>query len=128
MARAYVIVGASLAGATAAITLREEDANGTITLIGTAVNLIVAGLVAEALAKGELPPMKPIRPAPKTMIGNGKSKKKMPTKAAAARPISTWFLSARLPMRTTASMTIANTAALRPKNRATMMGTLPKPA
>jgi 3-phenylpropionate/trans-cinnamate dioxygenase ferredoxin reductase subunit len=34
MARAYVIVGASLAGATAAITLREEDANGTITLIG----------------------------------------------------------------------------------------------
>src|SRR5688572_11606133 len=34
MARAYVIVGASLAGATAAITLREEDADGTITLIG----------------------------------------------------------------------------------------------
>jgi 3-phenylpropionate/trans-cinnamate dioxygenase ferredoxin reductase subunit len=34
MARAYVIVGAGLAGATAAITLREEDAEGTITLIG----------------------------------------------------------------------------------------------
>ena len=34
MAKAYVIVGASLAGATAAITLREEDADGTITLIG----------------------------------------------------------------------------------------------
>jgi len=33
---------------------------GTITLIGTAVNLIVAGLVAEAVAKGELPPMNPI--------------------------------------------------------------------
>ena len=34
MARRYVIVGASLAGATAAITLREEDADGTVTLIG----------------------------------------------------------------------------------------------
>jgi hypothetical protein len=33
---------------------------GTITLIGTAVNLIIAGLVVEAVAKGELPPMKPI--------------------------------------------------------------------
>jgi 3-phenylpropionate/trans-cinnamate dioxygenase ferredoxin reductase subunit len=34
MSRAYVIVGASLAGATAAITLREEGADGTVTLIG----------------------------------------------------------------------------------------------
>jgi 3-phenylpropionate/trans-cinnamate dioxygenase ferredoxin reductase component len=34
MAPRYVIVGASLAGATAAITLREEGANGTVTLIG----------------------------------------------------------------------------------------------
>ena len=34
MAKAYVIVGASLAGATAAITLREESADGTVTLIG----------------------------------------------------------------------------------------------
>ena len=33
-AHAYVIVGASLAGATAAITLREEGADGTVTLIG----------------------------------------------------------------------------------------------
>src|SRR5688500_213645 len=31
---AYVIVSASLAGATAAITLREEGADGTVTLIG----------------------------------------------------------------------------------------------
>src|SRR5688500_18294876 len=31
---AYVIVGASLAGATAAITLREEGAHGPVTLIG----------------------------------------------------------------------------------------------
>ena len=31
---AYVIVGASLAGATAAITLRQEGADGTVTLIG----------------------------------------------------------------------------------------------
>jgi 3-phenylpropionate/trans-cinnamate dioxygenase ferredoxin reductase component len=34
MAKAYVIVGASLAGATAAITLREEGAEGAVTLIG----------------------------------------------------------------------------------------------
>lgn len=34
MAKAYVIVGASLAGATAAITLREEGADGSVTLIG----------------------------------------------------------------------------------------------
>src|SRR5262245_41408587 len=34
MANAYVIVGASLAGATAAVTLRQEGADGTITWIG----------------------------------------------------------------------------------------------
>lgn len=34
MASRYVIVGASLAGATAAITLRDEGADGTVTLIG----------------------------------------------------------------------------------------------
>jgi 3-phenylpropionate/trans-cinnamate dioxygenase ferredoxin reductase subunit len=34
MPKAYVIVGASLAGATAAITLREEGADGTVILIG----------------------------------------------------------------------------------------------
>jgi 3-phenylpropionate/trans-cinnamate dioxygenase ferredoxin reductase component len=34
MARRFVIVGASLAGATAAITLSEEGADGTVTLIG----------------------------------------------------------------------------------------------
>jgi NADPH-dependent 2,4-dienoyl-CoA reductase/sulfur reductase-like enzyme len=31
---AYVIVGASVAGATAAITLREESVDGAVTLIG----------------------------------------------------------------------------------------------
>ena len=34
MAKAYVIVGGSLAGATAAVTLREEDADASVTLIG----------------------------------------------------------------------------------------------
>jgi 3-phenylpropionate/trans-cinnamate dioxygenase ferredoxin reductase subunit len=34
MAKAHVIVGASLAGATAAVTLREEGADGAVTLIG----------------------------------------------------------------------------------------------
>lgn len=35
MSKKYVIVGASLAGATAALTLREEGADGSVTLIGT---------------------------------------------------------------------------------------------
>lgn len=43
---AYVIVGASLAGATAAVTLREEGADGTITLLG-----------AEAFPPYERPPL-----------------------------------------------------------------------
>jgi 3-phenylpropionate/trans-cinnamate dioxygenase ferredoxin reductase subunit len=34
MSKAYVIVGGSLAGATAAVTLREEGADGSVTLIG----------------------------------------------------------------------------------------------
>src|SRR5438067_2418222 len=34
MAKAYVIVGASLAGATAAVTLREEGADGAVIMIG----------------------------------------------------------------------------------------------
>jgi 3-phenylpropionate/trans-cinnamate dioxygenase ferredoxin reductase component len=34
MAKAYVIVGASLAGATAAVTLREAGADGTVVVIG----------------------------------------------------------------------------------------------
>src|SRR5687768_4400803 len=34
MVNAYVIVGGSLAGATAAMTLREEGADGSVTLIG----------------------------------------------------------------------------------------------
>src|SRR4051812_30692692 len=34
MAKAYVIVGASLAGANAAVTLREEGADGTVVVIG----------------------------------------------------------------------------------------------
>ncbi len=62
------------------------------------------------------------------MIGNGTLKKKMPTKAAAASAIIAVFLSARLPTRTTASSTIASTAALRPKNSATNSGTPPKAA
>src|SRR4029453_18834929 len=33
---------------------------GTVTLIGTSVNLIIAGLVAEAVAKGELVATRPI--------------------------------------------------------------------
>ena len=60
--------------------------------------------------------------------GNGTSKKKMATKAAAAIATMTPLFSARRPMRTTASSTIASTAALRPKNSASTTGTSPSPA
>ena len=42
---------------------------GTITLIGTSVNLIIAGLVADAVAKGELPGATPIRFFDPALIG-----------------------------------------------------------
>lgn len=42
---------------------------GMITLIGTAVNLIIAGLVSEAVAKGELPAMRPIGLFTPALIG-----------------------------------------------------------
>ena len=60
--------------------------------------------------------------------GNGTSKTKMATKAAAAIASITRFLSARRPMRTTACSTIASTAALSPKNSASTTGTSPSPA
>ena len=55
------------------------------------------------------------------MSGNGTPKKKIATNAAAAMPTITRFLSARLPMRSTASSTMASTAAFRPKNSAWTM-------
>ena len=70
-------------------------------------------------------PMKPMRAALRTINGNGMSKKKMPMNAAAASRRRALFFSARLPMRTTASTTIASTAAFNPKNRAATAGTLP---
>ena len=45
--------------------------------------------------------------------------------AAAAIPTMTWFLSARLPIRTTASSTMASTAAFRPKKSAWTIPTRP---
>src|SRR3981081_2248281 len=57
------------------------------------------------------------------MIGNGVLKKKMPTNAAAASARITLFFSDRLPIRKTASSTIARTAALSPKNTAAIAGT-----
>ena len=51
------------------------------------------------------------------MISGNGTPKKIATNAAAAIPTMTRFLSARLPIRTTASSTIASTAAFRPKKR-----------
>ena len=62
------------------------------------------------------------------MSGNGTSKKKIATKATAASAIMTRLRSARLPTRTTASITIASTAAFSPKNSASTKPTLPKAA
>ena len=69
--------------------------------------------------------MKPIRPAPNTIKGKGTFRKKMPMNAAAARLSMTLFLSARLPIRHTASITMASTAALSPKNSAATTPILP---
>ena len=52
------------------------------------------------------------------MTGNGTAKKKIATKAAAARTCRGLLFSERRPMRMTASTTIASTAAFRPKNAA----------
>ena len=56
MPSAYVIVGASLAGATAAVTLRQEGADGTITLIGAEKNLpYERPPLSKAYLRGETP-------------------------------------------------------------------------
>jgi hypothetical protein len=70
---------------------------------------------------------KPIRPAARTISGNGTAKKKMAMKAPAAIAAQR-CLSARAPIRRTASRTIASTAAFSPKNRASTAPTLPKAA
>ena len=56
MAPRYVIVGASLAGATAAITLREEGADGTVTLIGAEKELpYERPPLSKAYLRGDVP-------------------------------------------------------------------------
>jgi hypothetical protein len=60
------------------------------------------------------PPAKPMSPAPMMMTGNGSSRKKMPMNAAAAIATIGPFLKARLPIRKTASTTIASTAGASP--------------
>ena len=56
MADAYVIVGGSLAGATAAITLREEDAEASVTLIGAEPELpYERPPLSKAYLRGEVP-------------------------------------------------------------------------
>ncbi len=56
MAKRYVIVGASLAGATAAITLREEGVDGTVTLIGAEKELpYERPPLSKAYLRGDVP-------------------------------------------------------------------------
>ena len=56
MAPRYVIVGASLAGATAAITLLEEGAEGTVTLIGAEKELpYERPPLSKAYLRGDVP-------------------------------------------------------------------------
>ena len=55
-------------------------------------------------------PRNPINAAPKTIIGNGTLKKKMPTNATAANAFITRFFRDRLPARIMASRTIASAA------------------
>ena len=62
------------------------------------------------------PPTRPATPAPSTMNGNGAPKKKIAHERQRREPTMVPFFSARFPMRITASMTMASTAALSPKN------------
>lgn len=56
MAKAYVIVGGSLAGATAAVTLREEGVEGSVTLIGAERELpYERPPLSKAYLRGEVP-------------------------------------------------------------------------
>lgn len=56
MAKAYVIVGGSLAGATAAVTLREEGVDGSVTLIGAERELpYERPPLSKAYLRGEVP-------------------------------------------------------------------------
>ena len=71
---------------------------------------------------------KPTKAAAATISGKGTFRKKMPTNAAPAISHSTLPLSARLATRSSASMTIASTAALTPTNTASASGSLPKAA
>ena len=72
-------------------------------------------------------PTKPITPAPMMMTGNGTPKKKIATKAIAGERDHERGSSARAcRSRTTASITIASTAAFSPKNSASTTPTLPK--
>lgn len=65
MSTAYVIIGGSLAGATAAITLRDEDADGTVTLIGAEPELpYERPPLSKAYLRGDAPFAKAlVRPA-----------------------------------------------------------------
>jgi 3-phenylpropionate/trans-cinnamate dioxygenase ferredoxin reductase component len=56
MGNAYVIVGGGLAGATAAVTLREESAEGIVTVIGAERELpYERPPLSKAYLRGEVP-------------------------------------------------------------------------
>jgi hypothetical protein len=65
--------------------------------------------------------------APATIRGNGRSRKKMPMKAAPATPMRRRVFSERRPIRNSASTTITSTAALIPNSAPSTAGT-PRPS
>ena len=68
----------------------------------------------------------PNKAAAKTISGNGAARKKIATNETAAMAQCSGSFSARFEIRSSASMTMTNTAALMPRNSASTSGTLPK--
>ena len=83
---------------------------------------------ARKAASPALPPARPISPAAKMISGKRHVEEEDGDEGRGRDRHHDPLFSARRPMRTTASSTIASTAALRPKNSASTTGTSPRPA
>jgi hypothetical protein len=79
LAKVDVIVGASLAGATAAVTLREEGTDGAVIMIGS-----------EREPPYERPPLSKASSATSSSLGSGSSRQSTCWQIAASGSITAW--------------------------------------
>jgi hypothetical protein len=94
-------------------------------MLSTTAELLPPGSTAANSGRPALAPAKPTMPTAMIISGNDTPKKKIATNAAPAMATKTGLRSARFPTRNTAWMTMASTAAFRPKNNASTTLTLP---